>query len=212
MKLDFSLIETILWENGEYFLLDLHLKRLKKSAQYFSFFYNETDIDKVLKNLADKFDSSKKYRVRFLLKQSGVLHLEFDLLNQIPSFPVKIVFSDKKIDKNDIFLKHKTTNRLLYDQQLKKYRKNGFFDCLFLNQEMEVTEGAITNIVIQKGKNWWTPPVTCGLLVGVYREYLLKKSKISLEEKILYKDDLLSADMICVINSVRKMVPATLSP
>ena len=32
---DFELLETLLWENGEYFLLERHIGRLAKSAEFF---------------------------------------------------------------------------------------------------------------------------------------------------------------------------------
>ena len=90
------------------------------------------------------------------------------------------------------------------------YRGKNIFDVLFLNQDNEITEGAITNLVIKKDKNYWTPSLASGLLPGVYREYLLDVNKIPLKEKVLYKEDLINADKIFVANSVRKMLPAKL--
>ncbi|MFC1643738.1 aminotransferase class IV [Candidatus Omnitrophota bacterium] len=208
---DFSLIETILWENGGYFLLDLHMKRLEKSAEYFSFSYAKDDIASALEALAISFDLSRKYRVRLLLGKSGKLDVTSNVLDTTDKYPVKVVLSEEKTDKNDIFLLHKTTNRTLYERELAKCRAKGFFDVIFLNQEKEITEGAITNIIIQKSTTWWTPPLSSGLLGGVYRGHLLKTGEPPLKEKILYLEDLLSADKIFVINSVRKMVPAVLA-
>ncbi|MFH1665062.1 MAG: aminotransferase class IV, partial [Candidatus Omnitrophota bacterium] len=67
----FDLLETILWENGEYFLLTRHLDRLKKTALYFSFPYDEGLLVKFLESYASSFDPEKKYRVRLLLKKNG---------------------------------------------------------------------------------------------------------------------------------------------
>jgi len=206
----FSLIETLLWEKGEFFLLNLHLTRLQKSAQYFSYPYNKKDITKAIKNISDAFDVAKKYRIRLILKKSGELNVASNRLKALPTLPVKITFSNKRTDKNSVFFFHKTTNRAFYDKELTKYRKKGFFDVVFLNQDNEITEGAITNIIIQKNGNYLTPPLSSGLLNGVYRQYLLETDVLSLKEKILYKKDLLNADKIFVVNSVRKMLPAIL--
>ena len=53
-----------------------------------------------------------------------------------------------------------------------------------------------------------TPPVTCGLLAGVFRESLLERGDI--QEAAITVADLRRADKIFLVNSVRKWVPAVL--
>ncbi|MGB2599022.1 MAG: aminodeoxychorismate synthase component I [Candidatus Omnitrophota bacterium] len=207
---EFDLIETLLWENEEFFLLDRHIKRLRKSAGYFSYPFDEDAVRQVLKNGSDSFAPSRKYRVRLLFKKSGECEVTSSVLGPSREGTVKIAVSDKRTDKENAFFHHKTTNRSVYDGELTKYSAKKFFDVIFLNLKGEVTEGAISNIIIQKGGNWWTPPVSSGLLAGVYREYLLETQEIPLKEKVLYLEDLLDADAVFLINSVRKMIPAIL--
>jgi para-aminobenzoate synthetase/4-amino-4-deoxychorismate lyase len=207
---EFDLIETMLWENGEYFLLDLHMKRLKKSVRYFSYSLDENAVKLELKKASASFNYTKKYRVRLLLNNSGECKVSANLLSVSAEKSVRIAISNKRTDRSNAFFYHKTTNRDLYDNEYAKYSKEDFFDIVFMNEEGEITEGAISNIIIQNGKNWWTPPVSSGLLGGVYREYLLKGEEIPLKEKALRLEDLLEADAIFLINSVRKMVPACL--
>ncbi len=54
------------------------------------------------------------------------------------------------MNSNDVFLYHKTTNRSIYDNEYKKAIKNGLAEILFLNEHKQVTEGAISNIIIKK--------------------------------------------------------------
>jgi para-aminobenzoate synthetase/4-amino-4-deoxychorismate lyase len=206
----FDLIETLLWENGEYFLLDLHLKRLKKSADYFSYSFDKKIVKEALEKVSASFDPSKKYRVRLLLKKTGEVSVALSPLLQPTKNPARITVSGEKMRKDNTFLYHKTTNRTIYDREYTRCSAENFFDVIFLNTEGEVTEGAITNIMIQKQKDYWTPPISNGLLGGVYREYLLKSQELPLKEKVLYMEDLLKADKIFLINSVRKIVPAVL--
>jgi para-aminobenzoate synthetase/4-amino-4-deoxychorismate lyase len=97
---------------------------------------------------------------------------------------------------------HKTTNRPLYAEAFKDAADAGFDDVLFLNQRGEVTEGAISNIFIEKGGRRLTPPVECGLLAGVYRRHLLE-TLASAEERVLYPEDLRQADAVHLCNAVR---------
>ena len=207
---DFSLIETMLWEKGAYFLLDLHLERLLNSADFFSFSYSEKGLILKLHEESSSFNPHEKYRVRLLLEKDGKIIITSEPLTEIKDLPVKVKFSEKKVDKGDSFLKHKTTNRSLYGSELEKIREEGFFDCLFFNESGEVTEGAITNVIIKKGKEYFTPPTSSGLLPGTYREHLLSSQEVPLKEKVLYKEDLLNADEIFIVNSVRKMLRAKL--
>jgi len=189
------------------------MERLEKSARHFSFPYGRAEIEQALKKRAGSFDTSKKYRMRLLLEETGKFTVEdTELDSSMPRRPAKTTVSDINTDKNDVFLYHKTTNRSLYDRELAKCRANGLFDSIFLNRENEITEGAVTNIVIRSGSDYWTPPVSSGLLPGVYREYLLQNGELLLKEKVLYTEDLLAADEIFMINSVRKMVPVKIEP
>ena len=59
---------------------------------------------------------------------------------------------------------------------------------VFLNERDEVCEGARTNIFVERDGALVTPPVSCGLLPGVFRANLLATGRA--REKILRLDDL----------------------
>lgn len=208
---DFKLIETMLWRNGKLFLLDMHLKRLKDSAAYFDYEYSKNYILKSLKEHTDNFKSNKIYKVRLLLSKDGAVEISSSVLKNFNDNKIKkIIFSKKIIDNKNVFLYHKTTNRKLYDDEYLKYRKRGFFDVLFLNKNGQVSEGAISNIIIKKGKYYYTPPIKSGLLNGIYRQYLLKGQPFPLKEKILFKQDINRAEKIFLCNSVKGLVEVKL--
>jgi para-aminobenzoate synthetase / 4-amino-4-deoxychorismate lyase len=98
-------------------------------------------------------------------------------------------------------LRHKTTRRQLYDRQYAEARRQGFDEVLFLNERGEVTEGAISNVFIEKDGRWFTPPLACGLLPGIYRRHLLETKPA--REKILHLQDLAAADAVYICNAVR---------
>src|ERR1044071_1447971 len=124
--------------------------------------------------------------------------------------PVKFLFAAETVDSRDRFLYHKTTQRTLYKQELHRARMNGCFDAIFRNERNEITEGAISNVFIKKADVYYTPPVSCGLLAGTFRKYLMEDERVKCEERILFEEDLRTADMIYLTNSVRGMIEATL--
>ncbi|MBL7072981.1 MAG: aminotransferase class IV [Candidatus Omnitrophica bacterium] len=208
---DLGIIETVLWENGGYFLLGAHLARLKKSAAHFSFPYDKGAILHAFGKLQETFDPKKKYRVRLVINRSGIPEISHCILPDAPPQTQKIVISKTRVDKTDFFLYHKTTNRGNRDCELQKYREKGIFDVIFMNEQNEITEGAISNIIIYNNGKYFTPPESCGILNGIYRQHLLKNEKFNMEKKILFEQDLTYCEKIFLCNSVRKLLPVTLA-
>jgi len=208
--IDFQLIETILWQKGEFYLLELHLRRLEESAKYFQFDYNKDRIIQALRSETETFNNGVEYRVRLLLNKNGETKISSSELDKTDSEKKRAIFSKIRIDPNNRFLYHKTTNRELYDSEYQKARVDGYYDILFMNNKGEVTEGAISNIFVKNGNKFYTPPIICGLLDGTFRRYLFE-SGFSLEEKVLLESDILEADKVYLANSVRGMVEVNIS-
>ena len=198
----FSLIESFLLEDRKFYLEKLHLDRLTRSADYFSFKLDRGAVKKELNKIKSK---AGRHKVRLLLEKSGKISLSSEEI-----FPDKVVKNKKvaisklKINSEDIFLYHKTTiYREIYDEEFKKYSQK-FFSLLFLNTKNELTEAAAANIFIEKNTTLFTPPVSSGLLPGTFREELIKKGKC--QEKILKISDLKTADKVFLGNSVRGLM------
>lgn len=209
-KEDFRLIETILWRRKKgYFLLKPHLDRLSSSAEYFNFRYDELSVKKKLKGLEKQFKNDSDYRVRLLLGRAGRIGSSFSKISNGEKIE-KVRFSNKKTSTKDIFLYHKTTKRDLYDREYKKWKEKGYFDVIFTNEKDQVTEGAISNIIIKKKGFYYTPPLECGFLDGVFRKNLLKNKRFPLREKILHREDVERADELYMVNSVRGMTKVRL--
>ncbi|MCX7705216.1 MAG: chorismate-binding protein, partial [bacterium] len=200
-----QLIETIRWSSNEgFYLLDLHLERLRRSAEFFKFIFNRRKIIRTLEKFVLTLNCEKTYRIRVLLFQEGNISISYQEINlQLPDNQ-KTFLSNKRIDPRNIFLYHKSTIRDDYDKAYREAAKNGYFDVIFKNKNNQITEGCITNIFVEKNGILYTPPVSCGLLPGVLRNYLLQKGMV--KEKILTEDDLHAADNIFLGNSVRGLI------
>jgi len=196
-KKHFALIETMrIIKNKGYFLLLQHLSRLLNSCNFFKI---NCDISKIKNRLLKiKFDND--YKIRLLVFPDGKFKIEKNIYKENKSNLID--FSNFKTSSKNIFLYHKTTNREIYNKEYKNALKNGLFDVIFINEKDEITEGCISNIFIKKEGIFYTPPVKCGLLPGIYRNYLLNKDNKKYREKILFKKDILNADEIYLCNSV----------
>lgn len=199
---DFELLETLLWDN-DYLLLERHLKRLQQSAEYFEYRYDVEHIRRQLLDTTKAFNKSRKYKVRLRLNRFGETSIEHVRLDEGIQ-PGVIALADVRTNSSDRFLYHKTTHRRLYDEMSRRATEQGLADFIFLNERGEVTEGAISNIFVRKGGRLITPPVGCGLLNGIYRQYVLEREP-EVVEAVLTKEDIHDADAIYICNTVRGM-------
>lgn len=198
----FQLFETILWTTaGGFERLELHLDRILESADYFLIQADRTALRRAL------FERSQLWkdvmlRVKLTLDEEGHFRISSAPLLPAPA-PLRLRLSHQTVNSANLFLFHKTTNRQQYDEELTEARTAGFFDIIFRNERGEITEGAVTNIILRFGNNYFTPPAECGLLAGTYRRHLLESQEIPLREKILNAGDLLNADEILICNALR---------
>ena len=191
-------------ENGKIFLFEDHLERLKKSAQYFLFNYDEKNIRKIIDQRLEKHVPKTKSKLRLTLNKWGKVTFETSSIERLPGL-IKVAVSDKRINSDNTFQYFKTTNRDLYNQESEAYKSKGFFEVIFLNEKEEIAEGSITNIFIKKNSVWLTPHLSCGILAGIYREYFIS-TNAETEETKLTLNDLLTADELILVNSVRKEI------
>ena len=206
----FELLETLRYTKKEgFYLLELHLERLKNSANFFNFPYSRKYTIDYLNTLSRGLAKNKTYRIRLLLFPDGKLSAalaEIPQVNTAANTLPEIALSCLRTHSTNPFLYHKTTKRALYDTEHKKYKKSGYYDVIFQNEKGQLTEGAISNLFIKEGNTFFTPPTSCGLLCGVFRTHLLKTQPRKFREKILKLVDLRRAKEIYIANSVRGMI------
>ncbi|GFH40127.1 aminodeoxychorismate synthase component I [Pseudolactococcus insecticola] len=180
---DLQIIETFKLENGKALMKNEHLARLKKSAEYYGFAYHPERVEAAI----TKPEKSSEI-MRLALNHDGTFELTYRAAKSFST----VTISEHIVDSQADFLYHKTSKR--------PYFKAGQ-DELFFNEKGELTEMSRANIVLDLAGELVTPPVTSGLLQGLYREKLLASGKIT--ERILYREDLLKADKIYCCNSIQ---------
>ncbi|OHX53267.1 aminodeoxychorismate synthase, component I [Planococcus salinarum] len=194
----FQLLESLKLENGHYPLLAYHMTRLVESAAYFSFPADRSSIGDHLSRIAAE-NPAGSYKVRLLLDRDGNISIEAQETAAIAE-PVKCALAAAPVDSGNAFLYHKTTYRQVYEEAVEKKPPEAF-SVLLWNENEELTEFAIGNVVVEKDGEFFTPPVSCGLLPGTFRQQLLDAGEIT--EKILRKEELGEWDAVWFINSVR---------
>ena len=198
----FEIFETMLLEDGKIFLLDNHINRIEKAADYFLFKFNKNLVLEKLNSSINNLDSNHKFKIKLVLTKSGEIRLD---INKIETSILKrAVISSNKINKKNRFQYFKTTNRELYDSEFTFYRMKNYFDVIYFNEFNELAEGSISNIFIRSKDIWKTPSIDSGILNGTYRNKFISENNVI--ETCITKEELLNSDEILLTNSLRKEV------
>lgn len=213
-KPDFKILETILWKRGKGFIyLKEHLERAWNSQSYFGRKWDEGKTKKAMSRLMSYLSKSRlnNARVRLLISEDGKAETEHVSLGKTGwgKELLRLKLSKTKTDAKDVFLYHKTTNRKFYDDEFKEAHAEGFDEVIFQNEKGEIAEGAISSIFILKGGRWLTPPLSCGLLPGIWRAKTIRR--LHATETRITVDDMKKAETILIGNSVRGGAEGTIN-
>lgn len=172
----FDLIETMRFTPEEGIpLLEAHLSRMKDSAAELGFVFDRHEARNQLH--ACCFVLDKPARVRLMAARSGAIVLEAQELPQAWPEPAKCIVLPLPVDPGDWRLRHKTTDRGFYEDAQAIARRHDATEALFVREDGLLTEGCVTNIFVERGGLWLTPPAALGLLPGVFRQTLLDRGK-----------------------------------
>lgn len=190
--------------------LDRHLQRLSTSAAYFGIPLNQREIRHQLELACASLLENLSYRMKLKLEGDGQVHIQSWLLAPL-AMPVQLLLAPQPTQSDDLWLKHKTTRREVYDQAWQQAEQQGAFDMLFCNERGELTEGGRSTLLLKIDGQWLTPPLACGVLPGVMRSVLMDDPAWELREKILNTADLARAEQIAVCNALRGVMGAAMS-
>lgn len=207
LQQDFSLIETMHATADGCRHLERHLQRLLASARYFGFHCDLGAIRRSVALACSNLPARDPCRMRVALGQDGQFTIQSAALPPLPQ-PVKILLAPRPVQSDDLFLRHKTSVRQVYDAAWKSAEAQGAFDMLFQNEHGELTEGARSNLFVRLQGRWLTPPLSAGLLPGVMRSVLLDDPAWQATEQRITLQDLRAAEEVVVCNALRGVLQA----
>ena len=203
----FDLIETMAFTpDAGVPLLELHLERIKASADQLGFVFDRHAVRNAIQALC--FDADAPARLRLVSAGSGAFSLELGEMPAPLADPAPCVLMRLPVDEGDWRLRHKTSDRGFYDAGLAAAHEAGAAEALFVREDGLVTEGCFTNLFVERGGQLLTPPARLGLLPGVLRRSLIETGRAA--EAELRIDDLAGGFLIG--NALRGLNPARLYP
>jgi len=226
--------ETLRTYNGEPFLFDRHMRRLRKSAGMLALDVPLTDaeIDARFRDtmrvagLGDR--AGREAYLRILLTR-GIGELTYDTTaTPTPSVvviakphvepPADVFERGVKVSLVPIVRNHpgsvnpliKSNNLLNNALAMQEAFRRGGFEGVMRNYRGELAECTQSNLFVVSNGEALTPPIDAGLLPGITREFLFEVGRdagIPVREAVLRDGDLLGADESFLTSTTREVVP-----
>ena len=114
-------------------------------------------------------------------------------------------FSTVRRNETSPLVVHKTMNYGDCILEKRAAAKAGIDERIFLNTKGQIAEGCVSNIFFVRNGKVCTPALSCGLLPGIMRAYVLQTTDAT--ETILYPEELADCEECFVTNSLMGIMP-----
>ncbi len=184
-------------------LLANHLERMEASAAYFAIPFDNVAFHACIDTVLHRdVRTDGAYKVRITLDQAGVFAGVAGPVARVLSKNRRLCISPFLVNPEDPFFYHKTTRRELYESEFKRASAAGYDEVLFFNTEGMLAEGSRHNVFVRIDDNIHTPPLTSGVLNGVYRQQVMARCS-GIKEQPISKADVARASALYLTNAVR---------
>lgn len=223
-----GIFETIIYHNSEIPLLDLHWARLYEGAKVLRLElpFDETLLQKLIIELIEENGlKQKRARIKLMVwrKEGGLYTPENNnchfLINvqateKHPLKKLEKVYSAKTVHLTQTPFSHiKTISALTYVMAGIEKKEREADELLLLDHEGNIAEASAANIFFfsEKENTFYTPPLSCGIINGVTRRFLLntmEEKNIAHEERKMKIGDLSDDISIftCNVSGIHQLV------
>jgi len=226
--------ETLRTYNGQPFLFERHMRRLRNSAGMLALDVPLPDaqIDARFRETmraAGLGDSSSREAYIRILVTRGVGELTYDPA-ACPTPTIVVIVKPNVDPAPEVFARGvmvalvpivrnhpgsvnpliKSNNLLNNALAMQVAVRRGAYEGIMRNYKGELAECTQSNLFIVKGGAALTPPNAAGLLPGITREFLFEVGQelgIAVRESVLRDDDLFGADEAFLTSTTRELVP-----
>lgn len=213
-----GLFESMRSYNGTIVYLEEHLKRIRDSAKLIAInlSFSFAKLKRIIKEMVDK-NSLKDAYVRLTLSESERGTDILVIAKRYQPYSIKkyrkgfcTAVSSLRQLEDSLLARIKSTSRLLYQLSLKEAKDRGFDEAIILNSRGYIAETSRSNIFLVKGRQLFTPSLSCGCLAGITRKVifdLAKKNNLKIYEGKFTLKDLYEADEAFLTNSLMGVMP-----
>ena len=193
-----GVFETILIEERPFFLKE-HIERINKASIKLGI-NNKLNLEEV-----ERFIEKNNFKfcvLKIVVSEKNIIATTREIMYNSKDYinGFKLLVSNVQRNTTSIFPYIKSTAYIENMIEREKSISAGYNDALFLNEKGFISECSTSNIFFVKNEKIFTPKVSCGLLNGIIRDWVIKNYEV-IESEFELKD-LLNAQEVFITNSV----------
>ena len=194
-----GIFETVKTIEGKPISLNRHMRRALDSARELGISMpgEETLRNELVAVLAKSNFPVGRLRICFWKESFSITHEEYAELTE----PARVNFLSETV--------HGSQHKVFpYDDRfriLEAARDEGFDDSILFNKKNEVTETAISNLLLRIQDQWVTPPITSGLLPGVVRAIAIEQCDVKVRP--IHISEIADIESAFLVSSLRLAQP-----
>lgn len=195
----FGLFETIYVREGRAVLLQPHLNRLNSglSALAITKAVQVQEVEQAIAMLRC-YNGSLKVNVSEEHVVFSVREVAYP--QEMYGQGVSLTLSDVRRNATSPLVFMKTMNYMENILEVRRAKKAGFHDALFMNHNRQICETGMANIFFIRNGRLMTPEVKSGLLPGIIRGWLIDAALV--EERTIDYSELEEMDSVFITNSL----------
>lgn len=206
-----GVFETIAVENGTPLFLERHLNRMEKAAAFLKL--GSCAAHGITKEKIEEYLDTQDTS----LKMHGALKVVMSAENSFfqmrgnpyteDTYVRGFMMDISKVRRNETspIVYHKTLNYGDCILEKRAATAAGINEKIFINTKGQISEGTVSNIFFVRKNMIYTPQLSCGLLPGILRSYIMERFHVT--ETIIYPDELMYYDECFVTNSLMGVMP-----
>jgi branched-chain amino acid aminotransferase len=192
-----GIFETIKTQDGEIFELGRHMRRALDAADKKGISLpSEDQVRNAIVELL-KIESHPIGRLRLLFSEDRfvAVHQRYEEITK----PAKLTVIADPAEAESISIKTFPYQHRL--DLLAKAQAEGFDEIICVNDNLSVTEGAVSNFLFRIDGKWVTTPLSSGVLPGVQRGIVIERCAV--EVRLVDRSDLMRVDAAFVLSSLK---------
>lgn len=194
-----GIFETIKTVDGAPISLNRHMRRALDSARVLGISMPNEDAlrGELVSVLSGNRFAVGRLRICFWRESFLITHHEYEELTE----PARVNFRSETV--------HGSVHKQFpYDDRfeiLESAKDEGFDDSILFNGKNEVTETAVCNLVLRIADQWFTPPITSGLLPGVVRGIAIEECGVKVRP--IHVSEIADVESAFLLSSLRLAQP-----
>ena len=181
-----------------------HLERLQRAAEFLGIGQQVEERD-VYAYLEGRLTECGALKIAVSKENKLLLWRENHYTEEVYAKGFAAGFSEVRRNETSPLTYHKTLNYGDCILEKRRAAAEGLDELVFLNGRGEISEGTVSNIFFVREGKLFTPEVSCGLLPGILRRYLLENYEVS--EIRIHPEELEGFDECFATNSLMGMMP-----